>query len=91
MIKHSQQFVGKMPTNSLSVFDNFMRLLLKWLRQDFHLQLKFLALLLLEDSSLLCKSESLGIKDCSDKHRAELSFQKMSSSHHSRFPGLLFL
>ena len=28
MVKHTQQFVGKLPTNSLSVFDHFVGLAL---------------------------------------------------------------
>ena len=29
MVKHTQQFVGKLPTNCLNVFDHFVRLVLK--------------------------------------------------------------
>ena len=35
MVKHSQQFVGKLPTNCLSVFDYFLGLALKGLIQQY--------------------------------------------------------
>ena len=35
MVKHSQQFVGKLPTNCLSVFDYFVGLALKGLIQQY--------------------------------------------------------
>ena len=33
MVKHTQQFVGNLPTNCLSVFDHFVGLMLKVLRR----------------------------------------------------------
>ena len=38
MVKHTQQFVGNLPTNCLSVFDQFVGLALKGLTAHMELQ-----------------------------------------------------